>query len=377
MTLDANASLHANLLSYARSIQNGEALFYGRRTGEALVEDGELREQALKPALVDEISVRGQIGNYIADANSKEFNLEQANLQTIDRAKLPVGADGLVIKFTVQFLPQALEPHACDDPQVAQNLTGLARRYAEVGGFHFLARRYLWNLLNGRWLWRNFLITEDKRIHLVTAGQGRRREVALTATPEHLDRQRYPGDAALGEIPGFEAMAEAIGGALAGERQPLTLEVIGEGSLPELSEIFPSEEYLAGEKANEIQRRRGNPNHPGKVLSSIEVTDAEGQRLRQPTFHPQKVGNAIRCIDEWHGDVARYGAVAADPYAALTTRAVALRKPREGSFYDYLTVKSRREELIKALEAEDLAAMGPVHFVMANLIRGGVFGGKE
>ncbi len=377
MALDPEQPLHANLLSYARSIQTGEALFYGRRAQETLIEEGSLRDQALQPAIVDEVSVRGQIGNYISEAKSQEFTLEQANLQTIDRAKLPVGSDGLVLKFAVQFLPNAMEPHACDDPQVAANLKAFAQRYAERGGFELLARRYLWNLLNGRWLWRNFLIAEDKRIYLVSSSGASRKQVVLEANPERIDRERYPGDEAMAEkVPGFAETADRIAQALRGG-DPVTFEVVGEGTLPELAEVFPSEEYLAGEKANEVQRRRGNPNHAGKVLSSITITDRSGQRVRQPTFHPQKVGNAIRCVDEWYGDEVAYGAVAADPYAALTTRAVALRGPGEGSFYDFLTKKGRRKAMIEALEAAETEAMGDAHFVVANLVRGGVFGGKE
>jgi CRISPR-associated protein Csy3 len=367
--------LHSNMLSYARSIQTGEAVFYGRHAGAGpVIDGGRLNTEALTPALVDEISVRGQIGNYIADATSKEFNIDDPNLQTIDKAKLPARTDRLVIKFPVQFLPNAMRPHACDDAQVAKNLDEVARRYAERGGFDQLARRYLWNLVNGRWMWRNFIIAEDKRIHLLDHG-----ETLTTVDPSGIRRDYYPGDAELREaVDGFDELARRIAGALSGEGDIVTLEVVGEGGLPELSEIFPSEEFLAGEAAQQVQSRRGSRSAPGKVLSSVRVADADGNQVRQPTFHPQKVGNALRCIDEWHG-IEGYPAVAVDPYAAITTRAIALRPPREGSFYDFLTINKRRDAMLQTLENEDPGtdAFGNVHFVIANFVRGGVFGGKE
>jgi len=367
-------TLHANLLSYARSVQPGEGLFFGVTAGEPLLTDEEhLNRSALIPAEVEEVSVRGQISNYVSDPDNTEFNISEPNLQTIDQAKLPASADRLVVKTSLQFLPNSTAPHACDDKTVADNLQTLASKYRDVGGYTFLAKRYLWNVLNARWLWRNFLIMTDKKVHVLENGVR-----VLTADPAQLERDYYPGDDKLEEAaPGASALAERMGRALAGTGAVLSLELVSEGALPEGSEIFPSQEYLGGEAEDRVRRRRGNKN-AGKVLSAILVQ--HGNRMvRQATFHPQKIGNAIRCVDEWHNSTETEGAMPADPYAALTTRAVALRPPKGGSFYDFLTRKNRREELYTALDKGDPADpdCGNVHFVFACLSRGGVFGGKE
>jgi len=368
-------TLHSNMLSYARSLQVGEALFYGRYADVgSVINDGALNREALRPALVQEISVRGQISNYVSENSTKEFNLEAPNLQTIDKARLPVGADGLVVKFSLQFLPNTMQPHACDDDQVMINLTDFAERYAARGGFKVITPRILWNIVSGRFMWRNYMIMEDKVVHILEAGQ-----CVASVDPTAFGHHKYPGDNVMRDkVPGFDGLVDKIAHALSGDRPVVSWEIICEGSLPELSEVFPSEEYLAGEKADSIQRRRGSPNGPGKVLSSVERRDPNGEVIRQPSFHPQKVGNALRVIDEWHGH-ERHGAVAADPYAALTTRAIALRSPGNGSLYDFLTVKKRRQQMLTTLDSEspDSDAYGDLHFVFGNLLRGGVFGGKE
>jgi CRISPR-associated protein Csy3 len=372
--MEREMKLHSNMLAYARSVQTGDGYFFGLKAGhEPFGADATLDRSALVPAEVQEISVRGTIGNYMKEAAFGKQNIEQANLQTIDRATLPAGCDRLAVKIGVQFLANALSPHAADCPEVIANLRNLVSAYAHKGGFAFLARRYLWNLLNARWLWRNYFVMSDKTVHVLQDGV-----VRLSVDPTQIERFAYPGDAAMEQAcPRFAALAEEIGAAMATPDAMLALEVVAVGHMPEGSEVFPSQEFISGDRAKEVQRRRGSENGPGKVLSAIEVNSG-GRKVRQATFHPQKVGNAVRCIDEWHG-AEDYGAVAVDPYAAQTTRAVALRPPRHGSLYDFLATKKRAEQLAATVadQTPDAPAFQDAHFVVANLVRGGVFGGKD
>jgi CRISPR-associated protein Csy3 len=94
-------------------------------------------------------------------------------------------------------------------------------------------------------------------------------------------------------------------------------------------------------------------------------------------MHTQKIGNAIRWIDEWHGDDA-HGAVPVDPYAALTLEATTLRgKEGKNNFYAYLKKPEVIIEPLNSGAAPDAKTFGPTHFFMAMLIRGGVFGSKS
>ncbi len=89
-------------------------------------------------------------------------------------------------------------------------------------------------------------------------------------------------------------------------------------------------------------------------------------------MHSQKIGNALRTIDTWYpqdeesGDL---GPIAVEPYGSVTSQGKAYRQPKDkADFYN----------LLDAWVLKDKApASGDQHFVMATLIRGGVFGEKD
>jgi len=88
-------------------------------------------------------------------------------------------------------------------------------------------------------------------------------------------------------------------------------------------------------------------------------------------IHSQKLGNALRTIDTWYEGVAELGPIAVEPYGSVTTQGKAYRQPqKKEDFYSLLD-----NWLIK----DKPPAPEQQHFVMATLIRGGVFGdaGKE
>jgi len=86
-------------------------------------------------------------------------------------------------------------------------------------------------------------------------------------------------------------------------------------------------------------------------------------------MHSQKIGNAIRTIDDWYPN-AEFP-IAVEPYGAVTTLGTAFRQPKQKqdfySLFDNWVLKGEKP----AVEQQ--------HYVMAVLIRGGVFGasGKE
>ncbi len=80
----------------------------------------------------------------------------------------------------------------------------------------------------------------------------------------------------------------------------------------------------------------------------------------------QKIGNAIRTIDNWYSDAAETGPIAVEPYGAVTTQGKAYRQPKaKTDFYSLLD-----NWMIK----NDVPPSEQQHYVMAVLIRGGVFG---
>lgn len=86
-------------------------------------------------------------------------------------------------------------------------------------------------------------------------------------------------------------------------------------------------------------------------------------------LHSQKVGNALRTIDTWHPQVDALGAIAIEPYGSVTSRGIACRQPKEKM--DFYTL------LDNWVTKGDKPAADQQHYVMAVLIRGGVFGEKS
>ena len=117
-------------------------------------------------------------------------------------------------------------------------------------------------------------------------------------------------------------------------------------------EVYPSQELILD---------KGNS---GKSKTLYVVNGVAG-------IHSQKLGNAIRTIDTWHPDVEELGPIAVEPYGSVTTLGKACRRPTEKlDFYNLLDGWILKDK-VPAAEQQ--------HFVMATLIRGGVFGdgGKE
>ena len=94
-------------------------------------------------------------------------------------------------------------------------------------------------------------------------------------------------------------------------------------------------------------------------------------------IHSQKIGNAIRTIDDWHARAADYGKIAVEPYGVVAQRAEAVRLPNsKNDLYSYLKDLEGLTERVATAKAGALPA--EAHYVMACLVRGGVYsGGKK
>jgi CRISPR-associated protein Csy3 len=86
-------------------------------------------------------------------------------------------------------------------------------------------------------------------------------------------------------------------------------------------------------------------------------------------MHSQKIGNALRTVDTWFPTSDDIGPIAAEPYGSVTTQGKAYRQPKEKTdFYSLLDSWILKDKKPNA---------GDQNFVMAILIRGGVFGDSE
>lgn len=344
-------SLETGMLSFARSLQPSEGFFWGTR---AAAPDWR------QPIEVYEKGVRGQSSEF------KTENPGKSNPQVVEAASVPPSCDGVELSFTLQISPFAMKPWACGDAGVADAYERLAGAYKERGGFSVLAKLFLWNIANARFAWRNRFQSEDMRV--VVDFDGRRvtfdpmrLSLDVPATLDDL-RAAVPANEPE-ERENVAKLADWLAEGLSMARRPLS--VVWRAAMKEGEEVFPSQEYLRAEKQEKAASR---------VYAKL-LRFHQGEMIPQASMHSQKIGAALRHIDIWHDDDdARV--IAVNPYGGVQETGAVLRDKNTGkSFYE---LRAKAAELIGATEqARDAEALpSSVHFVMANLVRGGVFGQK-
>ena len=79
--------------------------------------------------------------------------------------------------------------------------------------------------------------------------------------------------------------------------------------------------------------------------------------------------SAIRTIDTWYTGAADNGPIAVEPYGSVTTQGKAYRQPKAKEDFYTLFDNWVTKGQAPALEQQ--------HFVMATLVRGGVFGDAD
>ena len=333
----------ASVLAFERKLDPSDALMAAGPWAARDAADG------WAPIAIREKSVRGTISNRLKtkdqDPAKLDAAIENPNLQTVDVATLPADADTLRVRFTLRVLGGAGTPSACNEADYRAKLLDTVKGYVATHGFAELARRYAANLANGRFLWRNRAGAEQVEVQIAHMVDG----VAV---------QRWTFDALQVPLRGFEAapgplaeVAALLAEGLAGERHVL-LEITAFARLGAGQEVFPSQELILGRGRGDKSRTLYHVNHVAAI-------------------HSQKIGNALRTIDTWYEGADEQGPIAVEPYGSVTTQGKAYRQPRnKDDFYSLLD-----NWLLK----DKAPALDQQHFVMATLIRGGVFGdsGKE
>ncbi len=284
-----------------------------------------------------EKSVRGTISNRLKGAKASKIDAEvnKPNLQTVDNAALPNGCDTLKVKFTLRVLGDLTTPSTCNNPDYQKALSQLISEYVTSHGFKALSQYYANNLANGRFLWRNRVGAEQTEVRVTHEGK-----------VWNFDAQAFSlkafetGNSDLNEV------AQIIEQGLMGEK-PTLLTIEAFSQLGESQTVFPSQELVMS----------GGSGNKSKYLYHLN---------QQAAMHSQKIGNALRTIDNWYPQADEFGPIAVEPYGSVTNRGIAYRKPKEKTdFYSLLD-----NWLLKGDEPE----LEQQHYVMAMLIRGGVFG---
>lgn len=335
------------VLAFERKLDPSDALMYA-----GCWDQRELLEK-WSPINIKEKSVRGTISNRLKttdqDPTKLDAQIDKPNPQTIDVATLLPDTDTLKTRFTLRILGGAGTPSTCNKVEYQKRLFTVVHDYVSKHSFKTLAYRYAYNLANGRFLWRNRIGAEqiEVQIRLLEGGKASESWIfnALNLSLRNFEANCESVDA-------LDSLTAKIEQGLCNERHIL-LEVIAFARMGDGQEVFPSQEMV-------MNRSRGD-----KSKTLYKVNDIAG-------IHSQKLGNAIRTIDTWYPQPESeqdLGPIAVEPYGAVTNRGIAYRQPTKNiDFYSML------DNWVSKNEAPSDENQ---HFVMATLIRGGVFSEVE
>lgn len=304
-----------------------------------------------QPIKIEEKSVRGTKSHWQASGSDEHKDhakflqdIAQANPQTVDNAALPFDADTLKISWSLRVLGNLAQSSACNNPEYDDKLGTLINGYSEEYQFDELAKRYATNIVNGRFLWRNRIGAENVKILVYLEGEKDPLEFnAYDFKLSNFDNN----DSALNKLAGVikKGLSDTTG-----ERFTF-IKVVAFSKLGNGQQVYPSQD-MNMEKSEK-----------GKVLYKLNAnTDSEIAAM-----HSQKIGNAIRTIDNWHSRADKSGPIAIEPYGSVTVRGQAYRPLNNGSFYKVL------ENWMNDKEPTDI----DMHYLIATLIRGGVFSGES
>ena len=293
---------------------------------------------------LQEKSVRGTISNRLktakeADPAKLDASIENANIQTVDYCALPNDKDTLKVRFTLKVLSGVQTPSACNGQDFQKTYAQAVQVYIAKTQFKELAQRYATNIANARFLWRNRVGAEQIQVVVKHINSSTDKPTVWMFDAKAIGLQAFDAKAVQG-------LAQVIADSLSGNTEFALLDIEAYSQLGEGQEVYPSEE-LVTEKGNK-----------SKILYETDGIAA---------LHSQKVGNAIRTIDTWYPDqegATSKPAIAIEVYGSVTNQGKAYRTPKNKDFYTLFDEFA----LGGKLETND------EHYVMAMLVRGGVFG---
>lgn len=263
--------------------------------------------------------------------------IAEANLAWGDDAALAHDNDTLKVSFSLRIVGGLDQPSVCNKVEFERRFREKVAVYSN-SNLEVLAKRYAYNIANGRFLWRNRVGAQDIKIVV--------KHPSLSPVLE-FNAYDFPLKATTSDDALVVKLAQLIRAGLAGnENMLLTINAyvkLGEGQ-----RVWPSQEMVLNSPKGEKSRHLFNLN--GKAA-----------------MHCEKIGNALRTIDDWFPDAT--APIAIEAYGSVTQRGVAYRSSKN----DFKTL------LLKWLNAEDITTISndEQHFVAAMVIRGGVFGEGE
>lgn len=316
------------LLAFERKLEVSDALMYSGNW-----EDSDKADQWQKIPIIKRQNRSTQSAFGIDDAKKSEPNPVAADN---DDANLPMDKDCLRVSFTLRVIGNLGKPFACNNRDFQSKITDIIAAFKEADGrgLETLALRYAYNIVNGRFLWRNRVCADkvEVRVHLGAEGDS----LKFDATQYDMNDFTKNADSEnLITLKNF--ILKGLNGS---DNSFVFLKVDAYARLGNGQHVFPSQEMNMGEKK--------------KVLFQLGGCAA---------IHNVKIGNAIRTVDNWY-EGAEFP-IAAEPYGSVTQIGHAFRKSKNDLYTllcDWLNDKQISDD--------------DKNYIVANLVRGGLFQGE-
>lgn len=305
-------------------------------------------------------------------ATGNSLAREVSNIQMTESAKLLPNSQ-LLVKWDLRFIDLEHILFACaskagadkaEEQAFRQGFKNFIDKAKESEGIQQVARRYVRNIVNGRWLWRNRTIAEQITI-----------KISETEYQENsLNTRKYSNtltfDALSFSLKSFDEVtqdeqkiANIIVNGMRGDRTAnLHIEAVidvGMGGI----EVFPSQNYLE-DKPKGFSRSlyQINPVKPERQAK-------DNQYLGQAAIRDQKIGNALRTIDTWYPSFIENDSkpIPVEPNGASLDAQQFFRVGKE---------KVSAFDLLKEIQTLDPNSEKGM-FLIACLIRGGVYSEGE
>lgn len=327
-----------SVLAFERKIEPSDALMFSGNWEN--IKDGNINWASISLFERRNRAVKSNFdAKVLKDEEKLQKEITEANLSWGDDAALNHEHDTLKISFSMRFLSGLSKPSTCNKPDFEKALKQKVEEYLQKDS-KTLAQRYAYNIANGRFLWRNRI--DASQICVIVTGN-------MLPEPLKFDSYDYPlyttykqDDEKLAQL------ANIIHQGLTSSTS-IVLTIDAFAQLGKGQRVWPSQEMVMGLKKGDKSR----------WLFSLNKIAA---------IHSEKIGNAIRTIDDWYEgfDAEINSPIAIEAYGSVTQRGIAYRSSKT----DFFTL------LKKWVNSETLTEQDQ-HFVIAMLIRGGVFGEKE
>lgn len=259
--------------------------------------------------------------------------IAEANLAWGDDAALAHDNDTLKVSFSLRVVGGLDRPSVCNKVEFEDKYR--EKIFGNIdSNLDALAKRYAYNIANGRFLWRNRVGAQDAKVFVTHSS---------LSSPLEFNAYDFPLNITASEDDSIKTLAQLIKAGLDGNKNTfLTINAyvkLGEGQ-----RVWPSQEMVLNSPKGEKSRHLFNLNG-------------------QAAMHCEKIGNALRTIDDWYPE--SIAPIAIEAYGSVTQRGVAYRSSKN----DFKTL------LLKWLNDE--ISHDDKNFVVAMIIRGGVFGEGE